>query len=277
MTSNYYVKSGTTYYSFNDIFIRESAANTVTNFYDNNTNLTANYRNIIATDNLQIKHTSVNFIYGSIDISQYLLPKFYEFTSASTGSFTVPPWCTTIKAIIIGGGGRGGNYYYRVNSDNDGYDKTDGGGGGGGGYCYISVSIVSNVTTIYYTVGSRGSFDSGTSGDGGFSQIMYNSISYKGNGGNKGGDGDVNNDGNGGSGGTRDPTQGTLGNNGTDGNAGSPLPTGGDGGIGGFNTTHEGIQTNSYGNGGNGGYNQDNGRVNPTQGSIGYVRIYFIR
>lgn len=270
MTSNYYIKIGSDSYSFNAIFIREGAANIDTKFYDNNANLTANYRNIIATNNLQIKHTSVNYINGSIDISQYLLPKFQEFTTTpSTGtSVTVPSWCTTIKAIIIGGGGGSSG-----DSDDD-YYSYYGSGGGGGQYRYYSISWVncSNLIVIVGNGGSSGNYNNAGYG-GGVSSIKYtNSLSiqieltasYGGgggvvNGGAGGSDSNFNNYGvytgyNGSSGANRSTSENSGGLSGL-----STLTEG----I--RNIYHQGLESLLYGKGGNTG----------DDGNGGYVRLYF--
>jgi len=266
MTSNYYIKIGSDSYSFNAIFNAVAGGTALNRFYDNNIEVGTKYKNIIADDNLQIKHNNINYIYGTIDISQYLLPKFYEFTTTPTNPVTIPAWCTTIKAIIIGGGGLGG-------SAGSYEEQTYGGGGGGGGYCYISVSIVSSVTSFTCTVGSN------EGGDNGNSKITYNNINYIGYVGGNGGNGGIS-EGEIGTGGSRYPSE-TSGNNGSD----APDENRGTGGFnttdttGVFNTTHQGIEGNSYGNGGRGQYYQ-RGSATPEPVLApypGYVRVYFIR
>ena len=266
MTSNYYIKIGSNSYSFNDIFNAGTGIDQETRFYDNYTEVTTKYKNIIATDNLQIKHTSVNYIYGSIDISQYLLPKFQEFTTPSTGtpptgtSVTVPAWCTTIQAIIIGSGaGGGGENVYEI-----------GGNGGGGGYGYTIITRIINLDICTVIVGSGGNGGYGNSsgnsnhGDNGnTSSVNYNSLTYSAYGGTYGG---ISN----GSGVGPDGTGGGYSSNNTSGFNGSGRTSGF------INITHQSIS--GYGIGGYGGGKDVN--VNDprgTAGSNGYVRLYFCK
>jgi len=281
--SNYYITVGANSYSFDAIFNERITGTgvTTTNFFDNNTDVGTKYTNIIPQNFINvppiygdvplIRHTSVNYNYNSIDISQYLLPKFIQYTVPNSYTESIPGWCTTIQAIIIGGGGGGGNF---SSYTYDGYTtKGDGGGGGGGAYRYISVPTVSSVTTFSVVVGSGGTAGGNEGVD---SNIGYNYIHYIAKKGNGGGNASSYGDnGDGGTGGTI--ASGEVGKNGGNGKEGNnDDPNGSNGGNGGFDVTHQGI-SNSYGRGGNGGYFQTNGTVPPQAGSNGYVRVYFIR
>lgn len=268
MTAKYYIKSGTTYCSFDDICIREGAANTVTNFYDNNTNLTAIYRNIIATDNTELnnimKHNNVNYKYYDngtyIDISKYLLPAYREFnTNTISLNIVIPDWCNYIRGILIGSGG-GGGY------SNEG--SNFGGGGGGGGYGYFNIECITvkncNVT-VTNGGGGANSSSSHIGGDGGDTVLTHDGIHYVAFGG---------------TGGLANGNQGNgAGNNTGNGISGNGGSNSFGGGLSGFNRTDSGLSkiiyqgiSNTYGNGGDG---ESSSTAQGSDGIKGYMRIYF--
>jgi len=270
--SNYYITVGANNYSFDAIFNERITGTgvTTTNFFDNNTDVGTKYTNIITNDNPLIKHTSVNYNYNSIDISQYLLPKFIQYTVPGSYTESIPGWCTAINAIIVGGGGGGGGSKFY----DDGY--YDGGGGGGGGYFNPLISVVSGITSFGINVGGGGSYnnsrDGGNGVSGGNSYVFYNDIYYTAGGGSGGQGASDGSDGNGGNGGTNSITNLNtgVGINGSNGTA-----AGGSGGKSGFfNITHQNILTNNYGNGGEGDEYVDRGGA---PGAVGFVRVYFIR
>ena len=84
----------------------------------------------------------------------------------SSGSWTIPPGVSAIKATVIGGGGAGA--YGSVSSN---LDYSSGGGGGGGG---ASVKYLTDLTpgaTLLATVGNGGVSTNGSIGQGSVSKL----------------------------------------------------------------------------------------------------------
>lgn len=227
-----------------DIF--QSGSTTVSGYTQGGSNIAL--KSVTGTDNLQIKNTNVNFKYINTDLATSFLPYFVE--STSSGSATVPSWCTKIQFILIGGGG------------GDAYGSTYTECGGGGGALHASIS--KNEGTINFTVGVGGfSTDNptGTAGSGGNTYLTYNSISLNANGG-AGGYNYYENGGDGGNGGgasvgTWVGQKGPSNINDND--------TGGENGFRAQLITNDSIQTQIYGRGGSRNHNAQSG----------YIRIYF--
>jgi hypothetical protein len=109
-------------------------------------------------------------------------PTTYTLTTSSSGSFTVPNFCTKIQVLMIGGGGGGGS--------NATQPFWDGGGGGGAGAAALSVTIsVSSGQSITYSVGAGGAGNStgGKGTNGSCTSITIAGTTYYVNGGGGGG------------------------------------------------------------------------------------------
>lgn len=189
--------------------------------------------------------------------SNVTLPGQVEFTSAGSGTWTVPAGVSQISVVCIGGGGGG--------SACPGDSTSSGGGGGGGGlgYALLSVSAGEDLNYVVGTggVGGASGTASGTNGDdttlsrnttvlvsglggtGGESlgdQVTtFAGGSFTGDGGGNGGSGGASQTNNGGGGG---------------GGAGGYSGNGGDGG-----TSNSGTGTNGSGGAGGGGGGQSSG------------------
>ena len=91
-------------------------------------------------------------------------PATTSYTTAGSGSYPIPAWCTRIDVVVIGGGG-GGN--------GGGAGNNNGGGGGAGTWSavtlYRGTDLTWGATSLSYTVGTGGngapdSFSGGTNG-----------------------------------------------------------------------------------------------------------------
>jgi hypothetical protein len=256
--SNYYITVGANSYSFDQIFTLGTGTGQVSNFFDNNTDVRAKYKNIITNEdsslNTTMIHTNLNYYVNNISISKYLLPKYIDIIPDSSSIEQVvyiDPRYNYIRGILIGSGGGGAR---GKSGENETY--------GGGGYDYFVIpcnSMVRTCTAIVTTgggAGSRNAINGANGGDGGDTTITYNNISYRAYGGKGGLLG-----GGGGKGGGREINKINT----------YPGANGAIGGNSGFyGITYQGIDQ-TYGKGGN----QETGDEFATNGSKGFMRIYF--
>ena len=219
-------------------------------------------------------------IWAAVDISNKIISTSGDYVVESTinnvdkkthffntsGTFTNTGATSVAEIWVIGAGGGGGGGGYNSGS----------GGGGGGGMVYASVSIPAGSYTV--TVGTPGSGGAapGNGSNGGFSQIVIGSDTFKATGGQGGTGGPASSGGTvgaGGSGGT-----GTI-NNGTSystppGSAAAVYGTGGTGGTGGQDTGNGTAPTNGTNGGagaGSGGANMgSSSNLNGSNGSSTY-------
>lgn len=74
-----------------------------------------------------------------------------SYTTAGSGSYSIPAWCNKVDVVVVGGGG-GGN--------GGGAGMVNGGGGGGGLFgaatIYRGSDVTWGTTTLSYTVGAGG-------------------------------------------------------------------------------------------------------------------------
>jgi hypothetical protein len=184
-------------------------------------------------------------------------PGQVEFTTAGSGTWTVPAGISQISVVCIGGGGGG--------SASAGTSNASGGGGGGGGlgYALLSVTAGEDLSYVVGAGGAGGASGTASGTNGGDSTLSRGATvlvsGLGGTGGQSLGDGVTtfaggsytgDGGGNGGSGGASNTNQGGGGGGGAGGYTGN----GGNGG-----TTNSGTGSNGIGGGGGGGGGQSTG------------------
>lgn len=119
------------------------------------------------------------FSYQSIDLTNYVTANNTGLVN-TTGNYTIPTGCKSVRVISVGGGGGAGGEggYAKCTAYDNAEESNPGGPGCSGGYAEYNISNIStgNSTTLSVFIGNAGT--GGTIGDSDAVKSNFNGLNY---------------------------------------------------------------------------------------------------